>query len=373
MGRINVGLLIQEGALKVEEIVVAGYEKVYKIEDPSVGLQAIICLHSLALGPALGGIRIYPYTSWDAALTDVKRLAEAMSYKASISSCSLGGGKSVIIAAPHQKTEELLRSFGRAIELLGGVYIGAEDVGSSPADILVLSQVTKYVTGLPHKKSSGNPSAFTAWGVYRGIQAGLKEVYGSESVKGKTVAIQGVGSVGSFLADMLFWNGAHLVVADVSVEKAQDIARKYGGTYVSSDEIFSIPCDVFAPCALGGILNSAMIPDLKCKIVAGAANNQLLVESDADILRSRGILYAPDFVINAGGLLNVTEEIMPEGYNPVQVREKIDGIWNTLLMIFALAEEQNCSTHEAAKKMARYHIENKIGARTQPPCFHHAL
>ncbi len=365
--------LIQEGSLKIEELAVVGYEKVVKVEDPAVGLQAIICIHSLALGPALGGIRIYPYANWDAALTDVKRLAEAMSSKAALSDCFLGGGKSVIIAAPHEKTEALLLSFGRAIELLGGIYIGAEDVGSSPADILTISKATKYVTGLPHKKSSGNPSGFTAWGVYRGIQSALKHVYGSDSVQGKTVAIQGVGSVGAFLAEMLFWNGANLIVTDVSIEKAQDLARKYGGTYVPSQEIFTAACDVFAPCALGGVINADIIPGLKCKIVAGAANNQLLLESDGQALVERGILYAPDFVINAGGLMNVTDEIMPDGYNAARVRDKVNEIYDTLTMIFALAEEKKCSTHLAAKKMADHRIENKIGARVEAPCFHHAL
>lgn len=358
-------------SLEVEEIFVEGCEKVYKVEDSSVGLKGIICLHDLTLGPALGGIRIYPYGDFSEALCDVKRLARGMTYKSALARCSWGGGKSVIIARPQDKTEELLRSFGRAIDRLGGIYIGAEDVGCSPKDVGIISQETKYVVGLESEKSSGNPSGFTAWGVYKGIQAGLKKVYGSDSVAGKVVAIQGVGSVGAFLADMLFWNGAKLILTDVCLEKAEKMAKQYGAKFCLPEEVFSQECDVFAPCALGGIINPLTIARLKCKIIAGAANNQLLSDADGEALREKGILYAPDYVINAGGLINVSSELRPEGYDPIDTRTKIEGIYEHLLKIFEEAEKLECSTDRAARKVADNLIANKIGMRVDAPCFHH--
>lgn len=366
--------LLQEDRLTMEEFFVEGYEKVYKVEDPDTGLKAIICLHNLALGPALGGTRIYPYPTFEAALNDVKRLSRGMTYKAAVSGSSVGGGKSVIIADPAtQKTPELLKAFGRAVDRLGGVYICAEDVGCSPADVEIIASVTKYVSGLMHDKSSGNPSYFTAWGVYRGIQASLKKIYGSESVKNRVVAIQGLGSVGSILADYLFWNGAKLIVSDVQEEKARKLAKHYGATFVSPEEILFVECDVLSPCALGGIISEQTIPLLKTKAVAGAANNQLLLDSDADALLERGILYAPDFVINAGGLINVTEEITPQGYNPVAARDRVDLLYDQLITIFNLAEEKNISTYQAAADLGDYRLENKMGRRVEAPCFHHSL
>ena len=364
--------LIQEECLTMEEILVDGYEKVYRVEDSSVGLKAIICLHNLALGPALGGTRIYPYPDYEAALTDVKRLAEGMTYKSSVSGCSLGGGKSVIIANPStEKTSELLKSFGRALERLEGVYIAAEDVGCTTDDIAEMAKSTKYVVGLMHDKSSGNPSYYTAWGVYRGIQAALQKVYGSDSVRGCTIAIQGVGSVGTILASLLFWNGAKLIFADMNAEKAKKLAKQYGAQWVDSSEISSVSCDVLAPCALGGILNTNTIPFLRCKIVAGAANNQLLTDSDANLLMEKGILYAPDFVINAGGLINVAEEIYPEGYNPVAARDKVDLLYDQLKMIFDSSEKSGLSTHQTALDLANHRLKHQIGKRTEAPCFHH--
>lgn len=364
---------LQEDTLQLEEISCPGFAKTYKVEDSRVGLKGIICLHDLTLGPALGGIRIQPYPDFAAALNDVQRLASGMTYKSAVASCSWGGGKSVIIADPKQKTEELLLSFGRAIERLQGIYIGAEDSGTSPADILVMNAETRYLVGLPHEKSSGNPSGFTAWGVFRGIQAALQEVYGSDSVRGKTVAIQGTGSVGSFLADYLFWNGAHLILTDVNRERAQELARKYGAKFCEPEEIYSQECDVLAPCAFGGGINERTIPMLRCKIIAGAANNQLLTAEDGETLRRKGILYAPDFVINAGGLINVTEELMPEGYCPFRSRAKVDALYDQLMKIFALAKESKISTHAAAKQLGDALLAEKIGIRQVPPCFHHSM
>ncbi len=363
--------LLQEDCLVMEEIAVEGYEKVYKIEDATVGLKAIICLHDLTLGPALGGTRIYPYPDFESALTDVKRLSRGMTYKSAVSGCSLGGGKSVIIASQSQKTPELLRSFGRAIERLEGKYIAAEDVGCSTVDVGQIATVTKYVVGLMHDKSSGNPSYYTAWGTYRGIQAALKKVYGSDSVKDRIVAIQGLGSVGSILAGILFWNGAQLVVSDIDKERAQSIAKQYGATYVGPEEILSVPCDVLSPCALGGVVNDATILAFRCKIIAGAANNQLLTDTHGDDLAKKGILYAPDFVINAGGLINVAEETLPQGYDPVSSRNKVDSLYELLGSIFEVAEKNGTSTHKAAVAIANHRIENKINVRSEAPCFHH--
>lgn len=366
--------LFQEDCLEIEEILVEGYEKIYKVEDSSVGLKAIICLHNLTLGPALGGSRIYPYPDFESALADAKRLAKGMTYKSAVSGCCLGGGKSVIIANPvTEKTPELLKAFGRAIERLEGCYIAAEDVGCSTEDVGVIASVTKYVVGLTHDKSSGNPSYFTAWGVYRGIQAALKKMYGTDSVKGRTVAIQGVGSVGAILADLLFWNGAKLIVADKDASKALKIAKKYEARYTNSEEILSVPCDVLSPCALGGIINKDTIKNLQCKAIAGAANNQLLLDSDGDLLIQKGILYAPDFVINAGGLINVTEELYPQGYSPVSSLEKVNALYDLLLEIFDSSEKNGISTHQTAVDLGDYRLKHKIGARTEELYFHHFL
>ena len=357
-------VLIEE-SLEIQEIPVEGYERVLRIEDPKSKLKAIISIHNTTLGPALGGTRIYPYADFDAALNDVKRLSQGMTYKSAVAECGWGGGKSVIIADPKKdKTEELLLAFGNAVDRLGGAYICAEDVGCTTEDVSVISKATKYVVGLTHEKSSGNPSYFTAWGVFRGIQAGLKKVFGSESVKDKTVAIQGLGSVGAVLADLLFWHGARLILTDVRMDVAKRLAKQYGASVCSPEEILSVPCDVLSPCALGGILNPQSLPALKCKVVAGAANNQLLSDKEGDELMRKGILYAPDFVINAGGLINVTEELTAEGYHPQVSRNKVDKLYEQLLTIFEIAEQNHCSTNQAAKCLADYRLKYKIGRRT---------
>lgn len=365
--------LVLDRELELEEIFVPGYEKVIKVTNKKAGLNAIICIHSLNMGPALGGIRIYPYATFDAALNDVLRLSKGMTYKSSVAECGWGGGKSVIIADPKtQKTKELLHAFGAAVNRLQGEYICAEDVGCGPEDVSAISQVTQYVVGLPHKKSSGNPSPFTAWGTYRGIQAVLKKTYGSDSLEGRTIAIQGLGSVGCELAKMLFWAGARLVVCDIDVQKAHHIAELTGAKVVEIGQIMQVECDVLAPCAMGGTLNAHTIPHLRCKAIAGCANNQLLTDSDADALSARGILYAPDFVVNAGGLINVSQELEPAGYNPVSARNKIHLIYDQLMVIFDIAEQNSYSTHQAAVSLGDYRLKYRIGRRVEPACFHHA-
>ncbi|MGL5626919.1 MAG: Glu/Leu/Phe/Val family dehydrogenase [Candidatus Rhabdochlamydia sp.] len=359
--------------LTLEEISVPGYEKVIRVLNPEAGLHAIICIHSSVIGPTLGGIRIHPYSNEEAALKDVLRLAKAMTYKSLLSECSWGGAKAVIIADPKtDKTKELLSAFAEAVDQLKGEYICAEDVGCSPEDVLVISKVTPYVVGLPHKKSSGNPASFTAWGTFRGIQSALKKVHNSSDLEGRKVAIQGIGSVGFELAKLLFWAGAHLIISDLDQKRCLELQQLTGAVILSTEEILKAECDVLAPCAMGGILNSRTIPLLRCLAIAGCANNQLLNDDDADELANRGILYAPDFIINAGGLINVSLELEPEGYDPIQARNRVNRIYDYLMVVYDIAEKNRSSTHRAALSLGEYRLNYKIGKRREPPCFHHA-
>lgn len=360
--------------LVLEKISVPGYYKVVRARDPGSGLDAIIAIHDIRLcKAALGGTRIHPYASFEEALTDATRLARGMTYKAVASLCPWAGGKSVIIADPKKdKTEALLRSFAEAVNLLKGEYICAEDSGTTPQDIGLIAEYTPYAVGLPHEKSSGNPSPFTTWGVFRGIQAVMFQLFGSGSVEGRTVAIQGLGSVGARLAELLFWHGAKLIVTDIHMDKAEGIAKQFSAKLVDPDEIFEQPCDVFAPCAMGAIINPKTIDSLRCRAIAGAANNQLLSDSDAEELRRLGILYAPDFVINSGGLINVTEETTKEGYNPFVARNKIDKIYDQLRLIFDIANKNGISTLKAVMQLIEYRLQHGIGKRQEPIYMHHA-
>lgn len=362
-----------EKTLTLEEISVPGYEKIIRVLNVEVGLHAIICIHSSVIGPTLGGIRIYPYPNEEIALKDVMRLAKAMTYKSLLAECSWGGGKAVIIADPKvDKTEELLSAFAEAVHQLKGEYICAEDVGCSPEDVLHISKTTPYVVGLPHKKSSGNPAVFTAWGTFRGIQSTLKKIYNSSDLEGRKIAIQGIGAVGFELAKLLFWAGAHLIISDLDQKKCLELQQLTGAMILSSEEILKTECDVLAPCAMGGVLNSRTIPLLRCLAVAGCANNQLLNDSDADELASRGILYAPDFVINAGGLINVSLELEAEGYSPIRARNRVNRIYDQLMIIYDIAEQNRFSTHKAALSLGDYRLKYQIGKRIEPPYFHHA-
>jgi leucine dehydrogenase len=356
----------------VEELDVPGYEKVLRITEESTGLLAIICIHDTTLGPALGGTRIRAYPSFEAALTDVKRLAKGMSYKSAMAETGLGGGKSVIILDPRDKTPELLTAFAEAVNSLGGLYTCAEDMGCTLDDVTLIGKTTPYVTGLKHAKSSGNPSPFTAWGTFRGIQSVLYKLFGTTDLTGRTVAIQGLGSVGEILAETLFWHGAHLILSDLDWEKTMALAKKFHAEACPVEDIMTVRCDVLSPCAMGGILNSETIPQLNCSAVAGCANNQLLTDADAELLFARGILYAPDFVINAGGLINVTSEIDRDGYNPRTTRDKTDRLYDQLLAIYTAAEEKGISTHRAAVEMAEHKIRHHIGKRHTPVYYHHA-
>lgn len=355
---------------KMRDISVQGYQRVVSVEDIS-GLKAIIAIHSTNLGPALGGLRILPYATVDAALTDVTRLARGMSHKSALAGIGLGGGKSVIISDPQKVTKEMLKVFAALLNTIKGDYITAEDSGSTVEMIDFIGQHTPYVTGLSHAKSSGDPSPFTAWGTFRGIQATCQVLNGTDSVEGKTVAIQGLGSVGASLAELLFWHGAHLVVADTNPAKTSAIVKKYSAISCSPGEIHRQECDILAPCALGGTLNSQTIPELRCKAIAGCANNQLLEASDADALKKRQILYAPDFAINAGGIINISFELDSTGYRPIDARTAVDRIYHTVKEIFADAEQNGMTTHEAAVALAETRIQKGVGRRTEPPFFHH--
>lgn len=353
--------------LDVREIPVPGFERVIEVKDPVSGLHTFIAVHDTTLGPALGGARMYPYAKREDALFDVLRLAKGMTYKSALVESGLGGGKSVIIADPKkEKTEELLLSFGEAVNLLQGKYIIAEDIGTTTEDMIVIHKTTPYVSALPTEKSSGDPSRFTAWGVFRGIRAVAMKLWDSPSLCGKTVAIQGVGSVGGRLAHLLFWEGAELVLADTDVNKVHSLALADGAKEVDPKAIFDVPCDIFSPCALGGVLNAKTIPQLRCKAVAGCANNQLLDEEDGARLMKRGILYSPDFVINSGGIINAAAEFEPKGYNPRKSRDRVNRIYDTLLEVFIRSEETGKPTNVVANELAEHKLKLQIGKRMAP-------
>jgi leucine dehydrogenase len=361
---------VRSSRWNVRDIPVQGYKRVTAIDDPS-GLRAIVAIDTTKLGPALGGLRILPYQTFDAALTDVSRLARGMSHKSALAGIGLGGGKSVIISDPKKLTPEMLKVFASFLNYLEGDYITAEDSGSTVEMIDFIGKHTPYVTGLSHAKSSGNPSPFTAWGVFRGIQATCQVLDGKDSVRGKTVAIQGLGSVGASLAELLFWHGARLVVADTDPTKTAAIVKKYNASSCPPETIHKQACDILAPCALGGTLNAQTIPELRCRAIAGCANNQLLVASDADSLQKRKILYAPDFAINAGGIINISFELGLSGYQSIDARDAVDRIYDTVREIFSIAKKDGITTHKAAVSLAESKIQAGVGARTAPPRFHH--
>lgn len=341
------------------------HEQVIFCSDPESGLRAIIGIHDTRLGPALGGTRMWQYASDFHALRDVLRLSRGMTYKAAVAGLNLGGGKAVIIGDPHKdKSEALFRSYGRYLEGLAGRYITAEDVGISEKDMEYVRMETKYVTGIPVVfGGSGDPSPYTALGVYQGMKACAKKVFGNDSLEGKKVAIQGAGHVSSNLAKLLAKENAKIFISDIYSEKAEQLAAETGATVVEPDLILEVDMDIFSPCALGGILNSETIPQLKCSIVAGAANNQLERQSiHGQQLIDRGIVYAPDYVINAGGVINVSSEL--EGYHPDIVREKVMHIYDVILNILHRAENLGITASEAADQVAEERL-NKIGRLKQ--------
>jgi leucine dehydrogenase len=333
-----------------------GHEEVVFWYDRTTGLRAIVAIHDTSMGPALGGCRMWQYPSEEDALTDALRLSRGMTFKNAAMGLDLGGGKSVIWAdADTPKSEAMLRSFGRLVESLGGRYITAEDVGINADDIATVARETQFVGGL--KETSGDPSPATALGVLEGMKACLKSVYGTESLVGRHVAIQGLGHVGEVLAHMLHDEGARLTVTDISEAKARQVAADVDADYVAPDDIYDVACDVFAPCALGAIVNDETIPRLQCRIVAGSANNQLKEPRHGDALLARGILYAPDFVINGGGVVNVADELHPDGYHHDRAYQRVARIGQQVAEVIRIAEREHIPTYEAADRLAMARLE----------------
>jgi len=347
--------------VEVTDIPVEGYESVKRAYDAESGLLAFISVHSTVLGPALGGMRLWNYANEDEALTDVLRLSKGMTYKAACAGLSLGGGKSVIVGDPSMKSQAFFEAMGDFVESFGGSYITAEDVNTKVEDMGIVATRSNHVVGLAEK--SGNPSPKTAWGTFLGLKATLEDVYGSDSCEGKTFAIEGAGSVGSIYADFIAKDGGKILVADIVDESAQLVAAATGGTVVGPDEIRSIECDVYSPCALGGSINDDTIPLLRCKAIVGAANNQLLEEYHGDVLRDLGIRYAPDYVVNAAGLINVYDEMAKGGYDEARALENMNSIRTNIHKIFAISNEEGISTAAAADRFAERRIDSAVASR----------
>lgn len=335
-----------------------GHEQVVFCHDPSVGLKAIIAIHNTSLGPALGGTRMWNYKSEDEALVDVLRLSKGMTYKAAAAGLNLGGGKAVIIGDPKsQKSEGLFRAFGQFVNSLNGRYITAEDVGTSVTDMEYIFMESQWVTGISKEfGGSGDPSPYTAHGVLMGIKASAMEKFGSDSLKGKRVAVQGLGNVGSNLVRYLVEEGAKVVVADIDQQRVKNHVEKYGVESVSPEQILFTDCDILAPCALGAVVNDQTIKQLKCKVVCGGANNQLAEPKHGDQLRELGILYAPDYVVNAGGLMNVFVEL--EGYSSDRAFDKTRKVYDNVMNVFRIAKRDGVGTHVAADRLAEERIAN---------------
>jgi leucine dehydrogenase len=336
-----------------DTIAAMGHEQLVICSDNTAGYRGIIAIHSTTLGPALGGTRFWSYASDDEAIVDALRLARGMTYKNAVDGLNLGGGKSVIIGNNRTADREMIfRAHGRFVESLGGRYITAEDVGTSTADMDFVHMETDYVSGLAGR--SGDPSPVTAHGVFRAIQASAKECWGADDLSARTVSVQGCGHVGYYLAKELHEAGAKLVVTDIDPERVKSVVSEFGARAVAPDEIYSARADIFAPCALGAVINDDTVPKLQCAIVAGAANNVLLEARHGEALEEKGILYAPDYVANAGGVINVYSEIA--GWSSARAFRKADEIYETILKVFAIAKSQKLSTSVAADHLAEQRI-----------------
>tara|TARA_B100001287_G_scaffold110247_1_gene92984 strand:- start:8433 stop:9512 length:1080 start_codon:yes stop_codon:yes gene_type:complete len=331
-----------------------GHEKILFCQDQKSGLKAIVAIHSTICGPALGGTRMWNYISENDALIDVMRLSRGMTYKNAISGLNLGGGKAVIIGdSSKDKSPELFRSFGSFIDSLNGSYITAEDVGISPEDMVYVAERTKHVTGLPGKK--GDPSPVTAYGVYMGMKASAKFQFGSDNLKGKKIAVQGVGHVGEYLIEYLHKEGAILTITDINKNLLKKVASKYACQVVDPNDIYEVDMDIYAPCALGATINDITLEKLKCSIVAGAANNQLEnEEKHGNEMMKREIVYAPDYLINAGGVMNCYAEV--HNFSSKQVMEMAENIYNTTTEILELSKAQNIPTFLASNRIAEQRL-----------------
>lgn len=356
---------------ELKEIVVDGYERVVEVQEESSGLHVIIAIHDTTMGPALGGLRICPYESCQEALEDVLRLAEGMTYKSALVEAGFGGGKSVMLADPaRHKSRGLLRRYAEIVNGLEGVYLCGKDMGVSCDDLSYIREHTPHVAGAVGAQGSGDPSPFTAWGVFQGIQAAARWLWGSPSLEGRKVAIQGLGGVGMRLADFLFWAGAELIVADIDESRVEQARQLYHAQVVRGGEIFGAEADIFAPCARGGILDAETVERLRCQAVVGGANNQLADPSIGVRLHERSILYAPDFVANAGGLLNGAAEFEPEGYNPSIARAKVDQVGEALYSIYERASREGRATSDVAMDLAHQKLKAREGARRYPVYYH---
>lgn len=341
------------------------YEQLLFCQDQQSGLKAIIAIHDTTLGPALGGTRMWTYKSEEEAIEDALRLAKGMTYKNAAAGLNLGGGKTVIIGDPRKdKNEEMFRAFGRYIQGLNGRYITAEDVGTTVADMDLIHEETDFVTGIsPAFGSSGNPSPVTAFGVYQGMKAAAKEAFGTDSLEGKVIAVQGVGNVAYNLCKYLHEEGATIIVTDIHKEPVQRAVNDFGAKAVDPDEIYSVECDIYAPCALGAVINDQTITQIKAKVIAGAANNQLKETKHGDLIHEMGILYAPDYVINAGGVINVADELY--GYNSERALKKVEGVYQNIERVIEIAKRDNIPTYVAADRMAEERIERMRNSRSQ--------
>jgi len=349
----------------IEQMGAHRHEQVSHWYDPDSGYRGIIAIHNTALGPSLGGTRFWNYASYDDALVDVLRLSRAMTYKAAAAGLHLGGGKSVIIGDPslnHRQRERVFRAHGRHVDSLAGRYITAEDVNTSPRDMAWVAEETRHVSGLLGQ--SGDPSPVTAWGVFRAAQACARFVWGSDSVEGKTVAVQGVGAVGYHLCRFYREHGASLVVSDVDPAKVRRAVTDLGAKAVSPDTIHGIKADIFAPCALGGVINDDTVEAVRAPIVCGGANNQLAEARHGDRLQRRGIVYAPDYVANAGGVITVGAE--REGWSREQARQKTGEIYDTVLRVLEMARDQGIPSYRAADRLAEERVAQAERAKNLP-------
>jgi len=339
----------------VLELVAAhGAEQVALTADPETGLRAIVAIHSTVLGPGLGGTRFRLYTNEEEALTDVLRLARGMTYKHAACGNALGGGKAVIMGDPATiRTDALIRAYARFVDRLGGRYLTAEDVGTTQADMDLIRTITPHVTGVSeHLGGSGDPSPATAWGVLNALRAVATRLWGDDTLAGRHVAISGVGKVGHALAGYLADAGARLTIADVRGDRAAAVAKEVGADVVDASRIHTVTCDIYSPCALGAVLSELTIPDLHCAAVCGCANNQLATPADGERLAARDVLYAPDYVVNAGGVINIAQELGSGGYDHDRAWNRIAGIRETMTTIFDLADEHHVTPAEAADHLA---------------------
>ncbi len=347
----------------LNKMVKFGHEQVSMYSDPESGLRGIIAIHDTTLGPSCGGTRMWPYASEADALTDALRLSQAMTYKSAAAGLNLGGGKGVIIGDPHtDKTEGLLRAWGRFVDTLGGRYLTTTDVGTTGRDLEYVHQETDHVVGLDTTLGgSGDTSIMTGLGIYMGMRACAAHAWGDDSLRGRTIAMQGFGKVASHTAEHLLEDDARIFATDIS-DVALDKARHMGVKVVDPDEIYYTECDIFAPCALGGVINAETIDRLNCRIVAGGANNQLATPEDGEELHRRGIIYAPDFLINAGGIINAAAEI-GQPYNPDRSRQQTERIYEQMAAVLATSSKKEISTARAADLLAEKRLASVRGVR----------